>query len=598
MLISRIGLVYIASLVPRTQYGVPVHDSDVSVPTTPGVSSPDASADVAWVSEAYDSFAEALYAYCRSLVREPAAAADALRDTFVVTAFRLDELPSEGLLRPWLYAVARNECLRAISGGQAAAAIDFLPSEARADSAPPAQLPSDREAAPAAVAGTGSGASDETSPDLMAGEAENVRGLLRAALGGLGPADRDLMVMAWHGLDVTECAFVLGVSRDVVFKDFSRACDLLEQCAGALVVARSEPRACEALNAMLEGWEGRLTPALSRGLRLHVDRCDICASARRRGPSPAAFQLFPDAMRTMALTAETSQLAKWVTSRLRDQVLAAAFDQELESFEHRAMVVRRAGPFRDDGFPVALRPAGLGGGRKRRSPMFLALAGAGSTGLAAVIALAALSLSGNHSTGILQAVGLSHPTFTASGGASASAAPGKSPAQGGTASASPSPTPAATTSTPLATPSATTPRGKPSATTSASAKPSARPSGIRPSGGPASSSPAVPPTTAAAVRSGLSVSATSLTLQEHRGAFGGTTTLTNPTGSAIDWSISIPGGSHLAVWGPDSAQLQPGQKVTLYIYLQGRPGDSGKSKPSTAVVTIDPGNIQVSVTIP
>jgi RNA polymerase sigma factor (sigma-70 family) len=591
MLISRIGLVYIASLVPRTQYGVRVHDSDVSVPTTPGVSSPDASADVAWVSEAYDSFAEALYAYCRSLVREPAAAADALRDTFVVIAFRLDELPGEGLLRPWLYAVARNECLRAISGGQAAAAIDFLPNEARADSAPPAQLPSDREATPATVAGTGSGASDETSPDLMAGEAENVRGLLRAALGGLDPADRDLMVMAWHGLDVTECAFVLGVSRDVVFKDFSRACDLLEQCAGALVVARSEPRACEALNALLEGWEGRLTPALSPGLRLHVDRCDICASARRRGPSPAAFQLFPDAMRTMAVTAETSQLTKWVTSRLRDQVLAAAFDQELESFEHRAMVVRRAGPFRDDGFPVALRPAGLGGGRKRRSPMFLALAGAGSTGLAAVIALAALSLSGNHSTGILQAwVGLSHPTVTASsGGASAGAAPGKSPVQGGTASASPSPTPAATTATPRPTPSA-----KPSATTSASAKPSARPSGIRPSGGPASS----PPTTAAAVQSGLSVSATSLTLQEHRGAYGGTITLTNPTGSAIGWSISIPGGSHLAVWRPDSAQLQPGKKVTLYIYLQDRSSGGGNSKPSTAVVTIDPGNIQVSVTTP
>jgi hypothetical protein len=434
----------------------------------------------------------------------------------------------------------------------------------------------------------------------MAGEAENVREVLRVALGGLDPADRDLMVMAWHGLDVTECAFVLGVSRDVVFKDFSRACDLLEQCAGALVVARSEPRACEALNAMLEGWEGRLTPSLSSGLRLHVDRCDLCASARRRGPSPVAFQLFPDAMRTMAVTAETSQLTNWVTSRLRDQVLAAAFDQELASFEHRAMVVRRAGPFRDDGFPVALRPAGLGGGRKRRSPMFLALAGAGSTGLAAVIALAALSLSGNHSTGIMQAwAGLSHPTVTASsGGASASAAAGKSPAQGGTASASPSPTPAANTATPRPTPSATTSRGKPSATTSASVKPSARPSGIGPSGGPASSSPAVPPTTAAAVQSGLSVSATSLTLQEHWGAYGGTITLTNPTGSAIGWSISIPGGSHLAVWGANSAQLQPGQKVMLYIYLQGGPSGGGNSRPSTAVVTIDPGNIQVSVTTP
>ncbi|MCW2934420.1 MAG: sigW 2 [Actinomycetia bacterium] len=591
MPISRIGLVYIAPLVPPTQYGVRVHDSDVSVPTAPGVGS--ASADIAWVSEAYDSFTEALYAYCRSLVREPAAAADAVRDTFVVTAFRLDDLPGEGLFRPWLYAVARNECLRAISDGQAAAAVDFLPNEARTDSQPPAQLPSGEEAAPAAVAGTGPGASDDTSPDLMAGDSENERALLRAALGGLDPADRDLMVMAWHGLDVTECAFVLGVSRDAAFKDFSRARDLVEQCAGALVVARSVPRACGPLSAMLEGWDGRLTPALSPGLRQHVDRCDICASARRGGPGPAALQLFPDAMRTMAVTAETSQLTQWVTARLRDQVLAAAFDQELESFEHRAMVVRRAGPFRDDGFPVALRPAGLTAGRKRRSPMFLALAGTGGTGLAAVIALAALSLSGNHSTGILQAwVGLAHPTVTASsGGASASAAPGESPSQGGTASASQSPTPAATT----ATPSAATPGSKPSATTSASAKPSAQPSRTTPSGGPASSAP----TTAAAVQAGLSISATSLTLQEHRGAYGGTLTLTNPTGSAINWSTSIPDGSHLAIWGSSSAKLRPGQKATLYIYLQGRSGrGDGNSQPATAVVTINPGNIQVSVTIP
>ncbi|HEY6792035.1 MAG TPA: sigma-70 family RNA polymerase sigma factor [Trebonia sp.] len=595
MLIPRIGLVYIASLVPRSQYGVRVHDSDVSVPTAPGVGSPGASADIAWVSEAYDSFAEALYPYCRSLAREPAAAADAVRDTFVVTAFRLDDLPGEGLLRPWLYAVARNECLRVISDGQAAAAVDFLPNEARTDSQPPAQLPSDEEAAPAAVAGTDPSASDDTSPDLMA-DAENDRALLRAALGGLDPADRDLMIMAWHGLDITECAFVLGVSRDAVFKAFSRARDHLEQCAGALVVARSEPRACGPLNAMLEGWDGRLTPALSTGLHLHIDRCDICASARRGWPSPLLLlQLSPDAMRTMAVTAGTSQLTRWVTSRLRDQVLAAAFGQELESFEHRAMAVRRAGPFRNDGFPVALLPGGLAAGRKRRSPMVLTLAGAGGTGLAAVIALAALSLSGNHSTGILQAwEGLAHPAVTTSAGsASASAAPGTSSSQGGTASASPSPRPAATT--PRATPSVTTSGSKPSASTSASAKPSAQPSRIGPSGGPASAAPTGPTTTAAAVQSGLNVSATSLTLQEHRGVYVGSLRLTNPTGGAIDWSVSIPDGSHLAVWGPRSAQLQPGRNVTLYIYRQ---SGGGSSQPSTAVVTIDPGNIQVSVTIP
>ena len=219
------------------------------------------------------------------------------------------------------------------------------------------------------------------------------------------------------------------------------------------------------------------------------------------GQRPAVLQLSPDAMRTMAVTAETSQLTRWVTSRLRDQVLAAAFDQELESFEHRAMVVRRAAPFRNDGFPVALPPPGLGAARKRRSPMLLVLAGAGGTGVAALLAIAALAVSGNHSTGALQAwVGLSHPTVTtSSGGAGANVALGVSPSHSATASASPS------ASRATATPSAT-PGSKPSATPSSSAKPSARPSRTTASGSPVSSSPTAPPTTAAVVQSGLGVS--------------------------------------------------------------------------------------------
>jgi RNA polymerase sigma factor (sigma-70 family) len=562
-----------------------VHDSDVSVSTAPGVAIPDASGDVAWAAEAYDSFAGALYAYCRSLVREPAAAADAVRDTFVVTAFRLDDLPADGLLRPWLYAVARNECLRAISSGQATTAVDFLPNElpgeAGADSQPSAQLP------PGPMAGTGSGTPDAASPDITAGDAENVRALLRAALGGLDPADRDLMVMAWHDLDITECALVLGISRDAALKAFTRARDHLGQCAGALVVARSQPRECGPLSEMLASWDGLLTPALSSELRPHIDHCDICAGTRRGGPRPADLQLPPDVMRTMAATAGISRLAAWVTSRLRDQVLAAAFDQELESFEHRAMVVRRAGPFRDDRFPVAVAPPGLAARGNRRPPLVLVLAGVGGAGLAAIITIAALTLSGNHSTGIMQAwAGLSNPKVTASsGGAGSSAAVTGSPSH-------------RATSSPSHTAATAAPGSTPSASTSASGKPSSQPSGTRTPAGPSSPSPTGPPTTATAAQLGLRVSPMSLTLQQQRwGGDAGTLTLTNPTDSTIDWSVSVPGGSHLTVWRHSSGNLQPGQQTTLNIYLQDQHA-RGDSQASTIVLIISPGNIQVSVTIP
>src|SRR5215467_6878182 len=62
------------------------------------------------LAAAYDRYAPALYAYCRSLLGEPADADDAVQDTFIIAAARLGGLRDPGRLRPWLYAVARNEC--------------------------------------------------------------------------------------------------------------------------------------------------------------------------------------------------------------------------------------------------------------------------------------------------------------------------------------------------------------------------------------------------------------------------------------------------------------------------------------------------------
>lgn len=65
---------------------------------------------------AYDQYGPGLYTYCRSLVSNPVDAADAVQDTFVVAATRLGGLRDPGRLRPWLYAVARNEGRRQLAG--------------------------------------------------------------------------------------------------------------------------------------------------------------------------------------------------------------------------------------------------------------------------------------------------------------------------------------------------------------------------------------------------------------------------------------------------------------------------------------------------
>ena len=66
--------------------------------------------DPAGLADAYDKYAESLYGYCRWTLGEPDDAADAVEDTFVIAAARLGGLRDPRKLRPWLYAVARNEC--------------------------------------------------------------------------------------------------------------------------------------------------------------------------------------------------------------------------------------------------------------------------------------------------------------------------------------------------------------------------------------------------------------------------------------------------------------------------------------------------------
>ena len=65
---------------------------------------------------AYDQHAASLYARCHAVLPEPEAA-EAVLDTFLVAAAKLDGLRDPDRLGPWLHAVARNECLRRLGPG-------------------------------------------------------------------------------------------------------------------------------------------------------------------------------------------------------------------------------------------------------------------------------------------------------------------------------------------------------------------------------------------------------------------------------------------------------------------------------------------------
>jgi DNA-directed RNA polymerase specialized sigma24 family protein len=67
------------------------------------------------LAETYDRYAAPLYTYCRLMLPDPdplGGAALAVQDTFIIATARLQGLRDPDQLRPWLHAVARNECLR------------------------------------------------------------------------------------------------------------------------------------------------------------------------------------------------------------------------------------------------------------------------------------------------------------------------------------------------------------------------------------------------------------------------------------------------------------------------------------------------------
>src|ERR1700734_2676381 len=85
-------------------YGSRMEDRDIVAAIVAG--------EPAGLAEAYDRYAVPLYAYSCSMLGEPADAADAVQDAFLIAAASLRGLRDRDKLRPWLCAVARNECLR------------------------------------------------------------------------------------------------------------------------------------------------------------------------------------------------------------------------------------------------------------------------------------------------------------------------------------------------------------------------------------------------------------------------------------------------------------------------------------------------------
>jgi RNA polymerase sigma factor (sigma-70 family) len=488
--------------------------------------------DPAGLAEAYDRYAGPLYVFCQAMLREPADAADVVQDTFVIAAPRMSALRDPQRLRPWLYTVARNECLRRLRVRSLQAPLEEAPD-----------------------------VTDEAADVAADMEKAELRALVREALPGVGPAEQEVLdLQLRHGLASSEVASVLGVSRNHAHALMSRARVQLETALGALVVARSGRQECAELNAVLDGWDGRLTVLMRKRVNRHVERCAICSRRRDQEMTPA---MLLGVAPVLALPLVAS-----LPAALRDQVMRAAFGSSPAAVAHRAALGRTGYSFGHQGFPQPLHP--LHAPWWQAVPAhFGAAAGTATAAAAAVVAGVTLTVIPHHHTaGHHPAGGAAAP---ASGTTPATAAPVRPTTRGpGTPRVSIVATASASVTLSPLIPSP----GEVAPNDTASASPTE------------AESPTASDTAAAGT---LEVSPDTVDI-----ASPGTGSITlTASGGEVDWSVSVPAGKtkkdDIEVT-PTSGTLEDGDTITVSVTV-----NSG-TKPKVKL-TFSPGGEVVKITV-
>lgn len=304
------------------------------------------------LTETYDYYAPGLYEYCHALLRDRGEAAAALHDSLVAAWIHAWRLEEPDRLRAWLYALARNECLRRQQDPERAAGLSGLPEPL-----------------------------DGTEIDLDSEERtrrEEQRLIAHSALARLTGRQREAIDLSVrHELDAADLARILSIGQDESTALLGKARGDLGEAIAAALVARTWRDDCPSVVALVETWP--LHTEAARKLVRHVASCPVCGN--RDTPRVSASRLL-DALPVAPLPHE-----------LRPEVLTMATEPAWE--EHRLIIGRAAEPFDDLGWPVVLSAQNAPqarAGHSRRGPLMLV--GLTVAVLVTVVTATAMALSG------------------------------------------------------------------------------------------------------------------------------------------------------------------------------------------------------------
>lgn len=510
--------------------------------------------DPAALAGIYDRFADSLHDTAAAMLNNRDDAADVMQDVFLIAASKMGQLRDPERLKPWLFAILRNEVYRRTKQRKRTIATDFSNDDI--------------------AAASGFNMTDERGLDADTDAVENneLAELVRGAARGLDERDQLVLELSVRqGLDGQDLADALGVSANQSYTLVHRMRERVEKSLGALCVAKAGRKDCNELDGILGKWDGEFTVLIRKRVARHIERCETCATSRRKFAPLALFAGAP---------------AFAAPAALRDRVLGAVQMQAAATVGAGGVPPTPYEFTAEGGFPRI-----VSAGRK-----FAAwIPPTAAASLLLVAASAGFWFLGSEAPGTFESAPIvsSQSTTTV-------APPPETPATTTVATQSrlPSPTTAAPpppTTAPITVPPPTTtpPTLPPTTQGPVIAAPPANPPRVtdpprvtNPTSGPVA--PPAPPDPPSAGQ--LAGSASSVNLGR---AISGSFALSNPGGQAVSWSASGAGPFGLS---PTAGTLAPGSSTPITISLD-RSNLAEGSGPSANITFSGDGGQTVSLVV-
>ena len=478
----------------------------------------------------YDRYAAGLYDTAAAMLSDRHDAADMVQDVFCIAAERLGQLRDPDRLKPWLYAVLRNEVYRRTKKRRRALPTDF----------------------------TAEGVPDVVAPRDPAAEGESLAydelaSLVRSAAAGLDERDQLVLELSVRqGLTGADLADALGVTPEQSYSMVHRMRERVDKSIGAFVVARTGRKDCATLAEILRGWDGEFNVLVRKRVARHVESCSVCERKRTAVAPLALFAAAPVFVLPLGL---------------RDRVLAAATPAASSGPARTPHSSRRLRFDRHDGFPRAARFG--------RHAIAWTAGATAAVVIGAGLVVATVDRDGSSTqrdpvvTATTDASDTTIPVTTVPVTTNPVTTDPNTTAPTTTIAVSPKPSTTVASNTPSTLPTATLP----TATLPTATLPSA--TVVAPAGTPTTATPnpttVAPTTTQAPVRTTVAPAYTGpfLALNSSSIAFGPTATtasivISNPSPRTVSWPASVPSTvSAFFVASPSSGSLRSGASATV-----------------------------------